>query len=302
MSDKWGASWEAWNNNRDSNYNRALEEYNQRVADAVKNYYDTAGGPGGKYYFRDDDPNAEYNSVVDKLQNQDIKNMQSYLDNNFAGLGGSNMWLNNYWNGNELNDLTNTFITNNYNNALDKLDQAYSSGYLNNSGYNNALNALNTQRSAAQTTVGDIGRGILDDYKTDLTNKAQGYLTDLTNYNLNKSNSINADAWNRDFNDYYNQQKNNLESKFNYATSGLNLFDTGDILGNAKANQGVTNANLSNGLADSGLNVADYYNNYKKKTVNNNQNENFNSNLYNAINEQNTKKQNKLGLGNSGLF
>lgn len=299
---KWNASANSWNNNRNNNYNRALSEYDQRVADAVNDFYDN--GYYGKYYFRDNNGNNEYDSIVNKLQDQDTKAMQNYLDNNFAGLGGSNMWINNYWNGNELDDLVNNYITTNYNTAMNKLDQAVSSGYLNAEGYNNALNALNTQRSAAQTTVGDIGYGILDDYKNDLLNKVQGYQTDLTNYNLNKYNTINADAWNKDFNNYYDNQKNRLESKFNLATNGLNLFDTGDILGNAKANQGVTNATIPNSddLAEQGLSVEDYYNQMKKKNNTNIQNENFNNNLYNAINEQNRRKSNRLGLGNSGLF
>lgn len=299
---KWNASWSAWTNNKNANYDRALEEYNQRVADAINDFY--GEGPGGKYYFRHNDRDQDYENVVNKLQNQDIKAMQNYLDNNFAGLGGSNMWMNNYWNGNETNDLINSYITSNYNNALDKLDQAVSSGYLNATGYNNALNALDTQRSAAQSTVGDIGRGILDDYKEDLLNKVQGYQTDLTNYNLNKYNSINSDAWNNDFTNYYNNQKDSLESKFNLATSGLNLFDTGDILGNAKANQGVTNANFGNSddLAAQDLSVDDYYNQLKRKNTTNTTNDNFNNNLYNAINEQNRRKSSRLGLGNSGLF
>ena len=180
------------------------------------------------------------------------------------------MWLNNYWTGNELNDMTNNFLSTNYNNALEQLDRAKQRGLLNTTGYNNAFNNLNNQLSAAKTTVGDLGKGILDDYKADLTNKAQGYMTDLSNYDLNKFNSINSDKWNEDFNNLYNQQKEGLESRFNQATNGLNLFDTSDLIGNARLTQGVGN-NQSN-------------------------------DLYNAIEEQQQKKSKKVGLGNTGLF
>lgn len=306
MSDKWDVSWEAWNNNKNSNYNKALEEYNQRVADAVNDYY-TNNGPGGQYYFREDDPTAEYNDIVNKLQQQDIKNMQNYLDSNFAGLGGSNMWLDNYWTGNELNDLSSAFITDNYNKALDKLDQAYSSGYLNNNGYNNALNALDKQRSAARSTVDNIGLGILDDYKQDLINKVQGYQTDLSNYDLNKSNTINSDAWNTNLNNFYNKQKNDLTSKFDSATSELNLFDTSDLIGNAKVDQGISNIGIPSqndidaDLSEQNLSVSDYYNQLKNKRNQNNTNESQ-DNLFNAINEQNKRKNKNIGLGNAGLF
>ena len=268
MTSKWGASNKAWDENWDYNYKKALDEYNQRVADKINEYYKPRDY--GKYYFRHDDRDQEYNDIVNKLQNADTKAMQNYLDTNFAGLGGSNMWLNNYWNGNELNDLTNTFIANNYNDALAQLERAKGRGYLSAGGYNNALNNLNNQMSGAKATVGDIGKGILDDYRADLTNKAQGYMTDLDNYNLNRYDTINADKWQQDFNDLYNQQQQGLESKFNLATNGLNLFDTSDLIGNARLSQGVTN--------------------------------NQSDELYNAIDEQNQKKSKKVGLGNVGLF
>lgn len=293
---KWGASEEAWNNNRNRNYNKALDEYNQRVADAVNDYYNN--NSYSKYYFRDDDPEQEYNNVVNKLKNQDTKTMQNYLDSNFANLGGSNTWLNNYWTGNELNDLTNTYIADNYNNALNKIDTAYANGTLNDTGYNTALNTLDKQKSAANVTIGNLTKGILDDYKADLINKAQGYYTDLDNYNLNKYNTTNTANWEQDFNNYYNNQKSNLANQFNYAVNDLNLFDTADLIGNAKVNQGVTNP-INNTQIDDTLPVTEYYKQYKNGLTKQNSTTNP---LYDAINEQNERKSKKVGLGNVGLF
>lgn len=265
---KWNASWNVWNNNQTTNYNKALNEYNQRVADEINNYY-TTNSPS-KYYFRGADANNEYNNVVNSMLTNDKKNLQNYLDQNFTGLGGSNTWLNNYYTGNEFNNQTAGLINDQYNSALEQLNRAAGRGFLNDAGYNNALNNLNKQKSAAQTTIGDIGKGIIDDYKADLTNKAQGYLTDIDNYNLNQYDTINTNNWNQDFNNLYNQQKEGMQSRFDLATNGLNLFDTSDLIGNARLTQGVTNQQ--------------------------------NDNLYNAIDEQNQKKNKQYGLGNVGLF
>jgi hypothetical protein len=268
MTSKYEASRNAFEGSRRKNLERAGNEYNQRVVDAVNDWYNKTDP--GKYYFRNFNTDNEYNNIINNLADQDKKDMQKYLDTNFNGLGGSNMWLNNYWTGNELNDNIQNFINPQYEEALQQLDRAVGRGFLNSAGYSKALDNLNRQKSAAQTTVGDIGKGILDDYRTDLTNKTQGYLTDLSNYDLNKFNTINKDLWNTDFNNTYNQQKEGLQSRFDLATNGLNLFDTSDLIGNARLTQGVGN--------------------------------NESDELYNAINEQNQKKNKQFGLGNSGLF
>jgi hypothetical protein len=267
-NEKLGYSYEVWNDNNRINQQKALNEYNQRVADAVNNYY-TQNRPG-TYYFRGYDRNKEYDDIINSLQTQDVKALQNYLDEKFTGLGGSNLWTNNYWTGNELNDQTNNFISTQYNDALSQLDRAKNRGYLSTTGYNNAFNDLNNQMSAAKTTVGDISKGIIDDYIADLTNKAQGYQTDVANYNLNRQNTTNTDNWEQDFNNFYNNQKEGLDSKFNLATNGLNLFDTADLIGNARVQQGVSNEQTND--------------------------------LYNAIDEQNQKKFKRIGLGNAGLF
>lgn len=270
--DKWRASNNAYNENRAYNTNKALNTYGQDIADYINNYYDNNQDDlgYGKYYFRHDDRNKEYDKIINNLTDKNRNSLQQYLDNNFAGLGGSNTWLNNYWNGNEADDLINNFINTNYNDALTQIERAKNRGYLSAGGYNNAFNSLQNQMSAAKASVGDIGKGIIDDYKSDLTNKVQGYMTDLDNYNLNKRNSMSTTNWENDLANTYNDQKAGLENRFNLATNGLNLFDTSDLIGNARITQGVNN--------------------------------NQSDDLYNAIDEQQQKKSRRVGLGNKGLF
>lgn len=271
-SKKWSASENDYRYNQRYNTDKALKDYGQDVADYVNNYYNEKPNEldWGKYYFRSDNNQNEYNKIINELTNKNKNELQQYLDNNFADLGGSNTWLNNYWSGNEADDLVNNFINTNYNDALTQIERAKNRGYLSAGGYNNAFNSLQNQMSAARASVGDIGKGIIDDYKADLTNKVQGYMTDLDNYNLNKRNSMSTTNWSNDLSNTYNDQKAGLENKFNLATNGLNLFDTSDLIGNARITQGVNN--------------------------------NQSDDLYNAIDEQQQKKSRKVGLGNKGLF
>ena len=265
---KYSVSRDAYEGSRNKNIDRALNEYDQRVADYINSWYDK--GDPGKYYFRNYDTNKEYEDITKSLYNEDIKDMRNYLNSNFSGLGGSNVWTNNYWTGNELDQNASDFINNQYNDQLLQLDRAKGRGILNESGYNRALDNLNNQKIAANTTLNNINQGIFDDYKADLTNKAQGFMTDLSNYSLDKFNTVNTNNWQQDLDNLYNRQQNNLQSNFNNATNGLNLFDSSDLIGNARLMQGVTN--------------------------------DIGNDLYNAIDEQNKKKAKQVGLGNAGLF
>lgn len=200
-------------------------------------------------------------------QKQDLEN---YLNQNFADLGTSNTWLDNYWNTNSDNDYVNNFISTNYDNALTQLDRALKRGTLSQSGYDNALENLNTQKSGAETTIGNIGQGILDNYRTALTEKAQGFGANLDNYDLSKYGTVSADNFSKNFNDLYNNQQAGFESEFNLATQDLQPFDVSGIIGDARVAQGVNNTQTDQ--------------------------------LLGAIEDVEKKKDKKVGLGNKGLF
>ena len=211
--------------------------------------------------------NKKLNSEILKLKKGKSENEKNENENKSI--------INNSISNNNNNNISlgfdeNNFINTNYNDALTQIERAKNRGYLSAGGYNNAFNSLQNQMSAARASVGDIGKGIIDDYKSDLTNKVQGYMTDLDNYNLNKRNSMSTSNWANDLANTYNDQKAGLENRFNLATNGLNLFDTSDLIGNARITQGVNN--------------------------------NQSDDLYNAIDEQQQKKSRRVGLGNKGLF
>lgn len=211
-----------------------------------------------------------YKDFVNYQTDQDKNALNSYINKNFAGLGGSNLWLDNYWNNSADDEMVNNFIDTNYNNALKQLDRALKRGTLTQSGYNDALNNLNTQKSGAYTTVGSIGQSIMDQYKNDLTEKVQGFGTDVNNYTLDNRNMLNTSNFENSLNNLYNDQKNNFESQFNLMTQDLSPFDVTSIIGDARVGQGVNNTQSDQ--------------------------------LLGAIEDNEKKKKDKVGLGNTGLF
>ena len=208
--------------------------------------------------------------MIHEFTQQQKKAMENYMNQNFADLGTSNMWLDNYWGSNADDDYVNNFITTNYDNALTQLDRALKRGTLSQSGYDNALNNLNTQRSGAETTIGNIGKGIMDNYRTALTEKAQGFGANLDNYDLSKYGNVSADKFADSFNKLYGDQQAGFESEFNLATQDLTPFDVSGIIGDARVAQGVNNTQTDE--------------------------------LLGAIEEAEQKKDKKVGLGNKGLF
>lgn len=233
---------------------------------------DISSAQGNFYKSKDKYVNydAYVNDLINKFTNKQQNSLQNYMDSNFAGLGGSNIWADNYWNSKSDDDLVNNFINNEYNTALEQLDRALNRGTLTQSGYNDALNNLNLQKSGAQTTIGGIGQGIIDDYRNDLMNKANSFNTDIDNYKLSMYDSINSDAFQKSFDDLYNNQLNSFENDFNLQTQDLNPFDVTQIIGDARVSQGVNNTQPDQ--------------------------------LLGAIEDNEKKKNDKVGLGNQGLF
>ena len=210
------------------------------------------------------------NDMINKFEKEQKKAMQNYLNQNFADLGTSDMWLNNYWNSNSDDELVNNFITNNYDNALTQLDRALKRGTLSQSGYDNALENLNTQKSGAFSTIGNIGQGIMDNYRTALSERAIGYNQNMDDYSLAKYGNVSADAFKSDFDKLYSDQQGNFEGEFNLATQDLQPFDISGIIGNARVAQGVNNTQTDE--------------------------------LLGAIEDSEQKKDKKVGLGNKGMF
>lgn len=265
---------------RNEAINKVARDYdnnqlNQDFANWINNDgYENSGGYSGygirktksKYF----DKAGMRDDMIHEFTQQQKNDLENYMNQNFSDLGTSNLWLDNYWNNNSANDYVNNFITTNYDNALTQLDRALKRGTLSQSGYDNALNNLNTQKSGAQTTIGNIGQGILDDYRTALTEKAQGFGANIDNYDLSKYGNVTADKFANSFNDLYNNQQNNFESQFNLATQDIKPFDITGIIGDARVAQGVNNTQSDE--------------------------------LLNAIEENEQKKDKKVGLGNKGLF
>lgn len=235
--------------------------------------YDNSGVDQRKYKIWTDsryDASGHKKNMIDTFEKDQKKAMENYLNQNFADLGTSNMWLDNYWNSGSDDEMVNNFITSNYDNALTQLDRALKRGTLSQSGYDNALENLNTQRSGAESTIGGIGQGIMDNYRTAMQEKATGYHQNLDDYSLAKYGDVSADAFKSDFDKLYSDQQGSFEGDFNLATQDLQPFDVSGIIGNARVAQGVNNTQTDE--------------------------------LLGAIEDSEQKKDKKVGLGNKGLF
>lgn len=270
-SDKWEASKNSWESNRRKNLQRASNEFSDNdlvkaLQDQLNNYYNNT--PLSKYYFRENDANNEYNKAVNQIKSNQTKNAQTALTN------ASKMYDPTYgggFNANFADQYLNNYLTTNYNDALEQLDRAKSRGTINDVGYNRALNDLSNQLSANKSTYGAIGRDIISGYNTGMQTNINNYQNLLDNYDLNTDyGRLNADTINKSLSDSYNNYLAGFENDFDAAMSGQTPFDVSGILGNAKVAQGVVNPQ-TNSLVD-------------------------------AISEQNSKKKQKVGLGNEGIF
>lgn len=268
---KWRTSKNTWNENREKNLQKASDIYSdnslvQALQDAINAKYDK--NDYGKYYFRHDDYNKEFDDIVNDFTNKQKGNLQNALTNasvNYDPTYGGG------FNANYADQYINNFLNTQYNDALEQLDRAKSRGTINDVGYNKAINDLATQLSANKSTYGAIGRDIISGYNTGMQTNINNYQNLLDNYDLgNDYSRLNTDTINNSLNTAYNNYLSGFENDFDAAMTGQTPFDVSGILGNAKVSQGVVNPQ-SNSLID-------------------------------ALSEQNTKKNQKVGLGNEGVF
>ena len=270
-SSKWKASAGAWNASRNTNLNKIAENYTNNdlvtaLQEAANKFYDKGGY--GKYYFREPGTANEYNKIVNDFTNLQKNTLQDALTN------ASTMYDPTYgggFNTNFADQYVNNYLDDKYALALEQLDRAKARGTLNDVGYGRALKDLDTQRSAGLSTLGSIGRSLVSDYNTGMQTGIENYQNMINNYNLNNDYSrFTPDTINNKLNADYNNYLAGFEGDFNAAMGGQEPFDVSSILGNAKVSQGITNSQF-NPLID-------------------------------ALSEQNNKKQQKVGLGNEGVF
>ena len=271
MATKWGASANSWNNSRNQNLQRAADEYSnndlvQALQNQINNYYNN--GTYGKYYFRNPNTNNEYQDILNKFTKNQQNGMQNILSD------ASKLYDPTYgggFNTNFADQYVNDYLNSQYNDALEQLNRAKSRGTINDVGYNRAMNDLATQLSANKSTYGAIGRDIVSGYNTGMQTNINNYQNLLDNYDLKSDyGRLNTDTINKSLSDSYNNYLAGFENDFDAAMSGQTPFDVSGILGNAKVAQGVVNPQ-TNSLVD-------------------------------AISEQNSKKKQKVGLGNEGIF
>ena len=270
-SKKWSTSKKAWNENREKNLQKASDTYSdnslvQALQDAINAKYDK--NDYSKYYFRSDDYNKEFDDIVNNFTNKQKSNLQNVLSDasvNYDPTYGGG------FNTNYADQYVNNFLNSQYNDALEQLDRAKSRGTINDIGYNKAMNDLATQLSANKSIYGAIGRDIISGYNTGMQTDINNYQNLVNNYDLgNDYSRLNADTVNNNLNTAYNNYLSGFENDFDAAMSGQTPFDISGILGNAKVSQGVINPQ-SNSLID-------------------------------ALSDQNSKKNQKVGLGNEGVF
>lgn len=192
------------------------------------------------------------------------------LKNAVNSYGDPANYKSNFYTNKQLRDLKNSYLDDQYTNALNSLDAALKRGTLTQAGYDKAFKNLGTQRSAANSSMNDIVDTWLGGYDAEF----QKVLNDYNNmagedFDLDLANKYNPENLQVDFNDVYGKLADNLEGDFYNQMAGTQFFDPSSLIGDAKVQQGVTNQGNS---------------------------------LLGAIEDNEQKKNKKVGLGNQGLF
>ena len=197
------------------------------------------------------------------------------LNEEWNDLYGQTDWQKSYLPSDVASNYVNTYLDDEYNNALEQLERAYKRGTLNDSQYDNAISKMGQHRNAANSTYGQIDDSLMDTYSQDLQTKANEYANDLQNWDLSDYDTINSANWKTGLDDHSANMMNNLTSNIDQMfldiSGGNPIFDVNSIIGNAKTASGIYNTKSDN--------------------------------LMQAIEDEEQKnKEQKIGLGNQGMF
>ena len=213
-------------------------------------------------------------SVANNRINDIISDYGAYkgqqLQNAVYNYGDPARYKSNFYTNQQLDTLKNSYLNDQYKNALNSLDAALKRGTLTQAGFDKARKNLDMQNSAARSSMNDI----VDTWLGGYDEKFQKVLNDYNNkaneeFDLGLVNTYNPENLQVEFNDTYGKLANNLEGDFYNQMAGTQFFDPSSLIGEAKVQQGVTNQG---------------------------------NNLLGAIEENEQKKNKKVGLGNQGLF
>lgn len=240
-----------------------LAGYQQALSDAYNK--------NSKYFYKQNTDDI-LNGYLDDLTNKYKAGYQQSFDNLFTGFGTTNDYLDNIWTRQSDDQFVNDYLQKYYDDAMNRLDTAKSRGLLNESGYNTALNELNTRNSAAKGQVNELTDAVVNDYRDQWGTLGSNIQAGIDNFNLSQRNSNLGENWTNQYNNLLGEQQQNFDANLNNAVAGYTPYDVSDLLATARSSQGVINPGENN------------------------------SELLQSLKDRENKNQNKIGLGNQGIF
>jgi len=133
-----------------------------------------------------------------------------------------------------------------FNEAQATLQRGQARGTLSDTGYNSALQTLNSKTPAAQAKLQQLGGGVLSTGRGDLGGIVNKAKTGASNYTLGSQFSL--DPYKSEFDTKKSGFESGLEGQVKGVTEGIDLYGVNDILAGASRNQGPSTGASS--LAD----------------------------------------------------
>lgn len=153
------------------------DTYNNMLGVARNKVPDTATNVGS--YF-------DYDNMFGQALNQVQGAQQTRLDNQYRNLTPVG-WQQSYFADTADDDILNAIMGEQYGQTFDTLDAARARGQLSQGAFDNSLRALDQKKLAANSTLQDIGLGVLGGYRNELGGIAQQYNDQVTNYKLGQN-------------------------------------------------------------------------------------------------------------------
>lgn len=231
-----------------SAYDTALKDWQNTTGANLENYGGTSFDSQGQW-------DRAYNSAQDTERNK--------LQNGFSNLTNPG-WQSSYFDNSADDSILEAILGKQFTDANTQFETAKARGQLTDGAYGNVQSTLADKKLAANSTLQDLGGGVLSGYRNQLTDQSKGFADKISSWNL--GNNFNLDSVTGGFNNTKNELSGRLEGDVRRAVGDTQLFDTAKLLAGAGVTGGATNNPLQSAFTAAAANTNNQTEEQKRNT------------------------------------
>lgn len=190
----------------------------------------------------------DYDNLWNQATQQAQSAEQTRLDNKFRDMTPVG-WQSQRFSDSADDSILDAILGEQYGESFDKIDAARARGQLSQGGFDNSVRRLGDKRTAARSTLEDLGLGVLGGYRDELTGIGKQFSDQIGNYKIGQN--LDLDNFSRLLDERQGSLQSRMRGDIYRALGDTELFNTDAIMAKGGSAAGVSNNPLRNAFTNS---------------------------------------------------